>query len=132
MKYAYPAVLHPAKEGGYWVEFPDLDGCFSQGETIDESIFMAEDAASIWLCGQEDNRLPAVSPSSYNYKSSDPNDIVTVIRIDTDEYRKKSDNRAVKKTLSIPNWLNEKALAAHINFSAVLQDGLKRQLGITQ
>jgi predicted RNase H-like HicB family nuclease len=130
MKYTYPAVFHPAKEGGYSIEFPDLDGCFSQGETIEECLFMAEDAASIWLCGNEDNHLPAVSPSPYNYKTSDPNDIVSIIAVDTDAYRRLSDNRAVKKTLSIPNWLNEKAIEAHLNFSSVLQDGLKRQLGI--
>jgi predicted RNase H-like HicB family nuclease len=130
MKYTYPAVFHPAKEGGFWIEFPDLDGCFSQGETIDECLFMAEDAASIWLCSNEDNRLPAVAPSPLNYKTDDPNGIVSIIAIDTDAYRRKNDNRAVKKTLSIPGWLNEKAIAAHLNFSAVLQDGLKRQLGI--
>jgi predicted RNase H-like HicB family nuclease len=130
MKYEYPAIIHPAKEGGFWVDFPDLDGCFTQGETIEECIFMATDAASIWLCGHEDNRLPAVPPSPLNYESRVENGIISIIHVDTDSYRRQNDNRAVKKTLSIPNWLNEKAMAAHLNFSAVLQEGLKRQLGI--
>jgi predicted RNase H-like HicB family nuclease len=129
MKYTYPAVFHTAKEGGYWIEMPDLDGCFSQGEDINECIFMAEYAASIWLCDREDRKLEQINPS-IGYKSDNPDDIVTLIQIDTTAYRIKESNRAVKKTLTIPNWLNEKALEAHINFSSVLQEGLKKQLGL--
>jgi hypothetical protein len=99
---------------------------------MNEAVKMAEDAASIWLCDREDRKLPPILSDNDSYNIENPGDKVVNIIIDTDEYRKKNDNRTVKKTLSIPNWLNEKALAAHINFSAVLQDGLKRQLGITQ
>ncbi|MDR0987515.1 MAG: type II toxin-antitoxin system HicB family antitoxin [Ruminococcus sp.] len=129
MRYTYPAVFHPAKEGGYWIEFPDLPDCFSQGETIDECMIMSADAASIWLCNREDNRLPAVTPST-RYKSENPEDIVTLISVDTNAYRAANDNRIIKKTLTIPNWLNEKALDAHLNFSSVLQEGIKRSLGL--
>jgi post-segregation antitoxin (ccd killing protein) len=75
-------------------------------------------------------RNPPVSSSPYDYRTEDPNGFVAIVQVDTDAYRRLHDNRAVKKTLSIPNWLNERATAAHLNFSAVLQDGLKRQLGI--
>ncbi|MDR0974075.1 MAG: type II toxin-antitoxin system HicB family antitoxin [Ruminococcus sp.] len=130
MRYTYPAVFHPAKEGGYWIDFPDLPGCFSQGETIDECMDMSLDAASIWLCAREDNKLEAVKPS-IGYKSLIPDEIVTLISVDTNTYRAANDNRAVKKTLTLPNWLNEKAVEAHLNFSSILQDGIKRSLGLS-
>jgi predicted RNase H-like HicB family nuclease len=129
MKYTYPAVFHPAKEGGYWIEFPDLADVYSQGETIDECIMMSEDALAMWLSDREDKDFTFISPS-INYKSDNPEDIVTLILADTDKYRAKIDNRAIKKTLTIPNWLNEKALEAHLNFSSVLQEGIKKHLGL--
>jgi predicted RNase H-like HicB family nuclease len=129
MRYTYPAIFHPAKEGGYNIEFPDLPGCLSQGETIDECIFMAADAAAGWLCDREDRNQNVIKPS-IGYRSDDSADIVTLISVDTNIYRAQNDNRVVKKTLTIPNWLNEKALEAHLNFSSVLQDGLKRHLGL--
>jgi predicted RNase H-like HicB family nuclease len=131
MNYRYPAVFSPYKDV-YTVRFPDLKGCNTFGKDMDEAVKMAEDAAALWLCDREERKLPPIEPYKLNPKSDNPDDTVMVINIDTDSYRRQNDNRAVKKTLSIPNWLNEKALAAHINFSAVLQDGLKRQLGITQ
>jgi predicted RNase H-like HicB family nuclease len=129
MRYTYPAIFRPAKEGGYCIEFPDLPGCFSQGETIDECMFMSADAASMWLCDREDNKQGFIKPS-IGLRSENPDDIVTLISVDTNAYRAQNDNRVIKKTLTIPNWLNEKAIEAHLNFSSVLQDGLKRHLGL--
>jgi predicted RNase H-like HicB family nuclease len=127
MKYTYPAVFHPAKEGGYWIEFPDLPDVFSQGETIEECIEMASDALAMWLVDNEDRKLDA-APPTIGYKSPHEEDIVTLISADTNSYRAKNDNRVIKKTLTLPNWLNEKALEAHLNFSHVLQEGIKRHL----
>jgi predicted RNase H-like HicB family nuclease len=127
MRYTYPAVFHPAKEGGYWIEFPDLKDVFSQGETINECMTMAADALAVWLCDREDKKLKPAKPS-IGYKSNNAEDIVTLIAADTDIYRARNDKRVVKKTLTIPNWLNEKALEAHLNFSSVLQEGIKRHL----
>jgi hypothetical protein len=101
------------------------------GTSLKDAYEMAEDAASLWLCDREDKRLPII-PASNLQKSENPDDIITLVNIDTDSYRRKNDNRSVKKTLSIPNWLNEKAIKAHVNFSSILQEGLKRQLGIQE
>ena len=128
MKYAYPAIFTPVQEGGYDVRIPDLPGCGTCGDDMADAIFMAEDAASMWLCDAENNAesIPVPSPSL----SACPPQVVSYIMADTDEYRRKNDNRAIKKTLSIPNWLNTRAMQAGINFSQVLQDALKEKLNI--
>ncbi|MDR0946189.1 MAG: type II toxin-antitoxin system HicB family antitoxin [Ruminococcus sp.] len=130
MKYCYYAILSPYKNS-YLVRFPDLVGCNTMGTSLRDASEMAEDAASLWLCDREDKRLPII-PASEPRKSENSDEIIIVINIDTDSYRRKNDNRSVKKTLSIPNWLNEKAIKAHINFSSVLQEGLKQHLGIPE
>ena len=128
MKYAYGAIFTPLDDGGYDVIAPDLPGCRTCGDDLADAIFMAEDAVAMWLWDAENkdepipaaNPLPAVSaPRFANY-----------ILADTDEYRRKNDNRAVKKTLSIPSWLNVQAERAGVNFSQVLQDALKERLHI--
>jgi predicted RNase H-like HicB family nuclease len=127
MRYTYPAVFHPAKEGGYWIEFPDLKDVFSQGETIDECMKMSADALAAWLVDNEDRKLTPAKPT-ISFKSENSEDIVTLIAADTNLYRAQNDNRVIKKTLTIPNWLNEKAIEAHLNFSSVLQEGIKQHL----
>ena len=128
MKYAYPAIFTPVQEGGYDVRIPDLPGCGTCGDDMADAIFMAEDAASMWLCDAENNAESIPAPSTS--LSACPPQVVSYIMADTDEYRRKNDNRAIKKTLSIPNWLNTKAIQAGINFSQVLQDALKEKLNI--
>jgi predicted RNase H-like HicB family nuclease len=132
MKYAYPAVIHPTpndKSWKFWVEFPDLPGCCTEENTIPAAIEMARDAAALWVMGVEADGNPLPSPTM-DLKPKDKNDIVTFIDIDTTEYRRLTDSRSVKKTLSIPNWLNVQAEKAGVNFSQILQEGLKQKLGI--
>jgi predicted RNase H-like HicB family nuclease len=127
MKYVYPAVFTPS-EDGYDVYFPDLFGCRTCAANLAEAIEMAEDAAATWLWANEQDKTPIPLAS----KSVDcilPQ-FVTHIKADTDAHRRRLDARAVKKTLTLPAWLNYEAEAAHINFSGVLQDALKQRLGI--
>ena len=129
-KYVYPALFHPNQDdGSITVTVPDLPGCISEGKDLADAIFMAGDAVSMWLRYAEDHQetIPAptqppaaVSPEFVNY-----------VYADTDEYRRKYDNRAVKKTLSIPSWLNAQAEQAGVNFSQVLQEALKARLNIS-
>ncbi len=128
MKEAYPIVITPAEEGGYVVFVPDLD-INTQGESIAECIEMARDAIGIWGICQQDmgNAIPA--PNSKPIETSE-NDIVTLVDISFDAYRRAQDMRAVRKNVTIPSYLNDLAEAAHINFSQVLQDGLKSRLGV--
>ena len=119
----YPAVFHP-EETGYSVTIPDIEGCFTQGDTMDEAVSMAQDAIGLML---EDQQI-CPKPSLPSALSVDPGDFVVMVPFDMVEYQKQF--KPVKKTLSIPGWLNDAAEAAHINFSGVLQEGLKSELGL--
>ena len=129
-KYVYPAILTKEKEGGYSVAFPDVPGCYTQGENLSEAIEMAEDALGLMLCTYEDKELTINPPSEINRLNLTENEIVTLILCDTLEVRKEIDNRAVKKTLTLPSWLNTMAEKNNINFSAILQAALIEKLGL--
>ena len=117
----YPAIFHP-EESGYSVDIPDIEGCFTQGDTMDEAVRMAQDSIGLML---EDCKV-CPEPSVPSALHVDPEDFVVMVPFDMEEYEKRY--RPVKKTLSIPGWLNDAAESAHINFSGVLQDALKEKL----
>ena len=128
MKYAHPAIFTPAEEGGFDVKVPDLPGCRTCGDDLADAIFMAEDAVSMWLWAAE-NKHEAIPPATQLPPVEAPQ-FINYVYADTDAYRKKNDTRAVKKTLSIPLWLNALAEDAGVNFSQILQDALKERLGV--
>ena len=129
MKYAFPAIF-TKEEHGYSVVFPDLDGCATCGDTLPDAIEMAEDALCLMLYDHEEVGDTIPEASDIRVIATDENAIVSMVCCDTLEYRKLYDNKAVKKTLTIPNWLNTIAERAGINFSMVLQNALKAQLQI--
>lgn len=128
MRYVYPAIFTPVENGQFDVSVPDLPGCRTCGDDLADAIYMAEDAVSMWLWAAESNNVPIPSPTKIHPVESPQ--FVNYVFADTDEYRRKHDSRAVKKTLSIPSWLNAQAEQAGINFSQVLQEGLKQRLGV--
>ena len=91
---------------------------------------MAEDVLAFTLYHYETrgNAIPA--PSDPKTLTAAENEFVSCVFADTFEYQKRNNNKAVKKTLSIPEWLNELATEANINFSQVLQNALKEQLHV--
>lgn len=121
----YPAIFHP-EEVGYSVSVPDIAGCCTQGDTLDEAVEMAQDAIGLML--EDCAEFP--TPSDPARLHPETGDFVVVVPFDALAFKRQRDNRAVKKTLSIPSWLNEEAEAAHINFSGVLQEALKKKLNI--
>ena len=134
MKYVYPAVF-TAEEGKILVSVPDLPGLHTFGNNMADALYMVQDAIEMWLWDAENKSESIPSASSFKeisekYKSSEH--IVSLVAADTDEYRRQNDTRAVKKTLSIPAWLNYKAEMANAPFSQILQQGLKEYLHITQ
>lgn len=127
-KYVYAAVFTKEDGGSYSVIFNDLEGCYTCGDTLEEAIEMAEDVLALTLYGYEaDNKeIPKATP--INEIKVKENEFVNYIACDTMEYRKMYNNKAIKKTLTIPEWLNEEALKNNINFSAVLQEALQEKL----
>lgn len=127
-KFIYPIILHPEAEGGYSVEVPDLE-IGTQGETVVECIEMARDAIGLWGICQQDNGNSIPEPSSLSPICSE-GEIVTLVDIDFDAYRRANDMRAVRKNVSLPSWLCTMAENAGVNFSQVLQEGLRAKLNI--
>ena len=128
MKTVYPIVLIPDKVG-YVVYVPDFD-INTEGDTMAEAIEMARDAIGIVRIDYEDDKKVLPKPSNITSIKAKENEIVSLVDIDFTEYRRKNDTRAVKKNCTLPSWLNERAEAACINFSSVLQEALKQKLNI--
>ncbi len=127
MVYVYPAVFEP-DDGGYSVSFPDVKGCATCADSMSDALLMAEDALSLMLVDMEERGEKA--PKASDVRSIQSADrIVSLVRADTAEYRKRTSSRAVKKTLTIPQWMNEEAEKRGINFSQVLQEALTQRLG---
>ena len=125
MKYIYPAILY-YDDGQISVKVPDLPGCFTYGTNKAEALLMAKDAVEMWLWDAENKQEPI--PPASDSLTIETEEIFTLIVADTDEYRKLNDTKAVKKTLSIPSWLNYQAQKANAPFSQILQQGLKEYL----
>ncbi len=127
MKYVYP-VIFEEDDGKIGVTVPDIPSTFTYGDDMADAIFMAQDVIAMMLADYEDNDKKIPAPSKI--EDIKTKGIVSLVVADTDEWRKLVDNKAVKKTLTIPNWLNTKAEKAAINFSQTLQDALCAKLGI--
>lgn len=132
MKLIYPACFYPCEEGGFTVVFPDLPGCVTEGDNLAEAMEMAIDASSGWLLTtvEENEQLPKASNISNVIPDEYENGFVSLISVDLDQYAQKHGNKAIKKTLTIPAWLNTIAENNNVNFSQVLQSALRDQLGI--
>lgn len=128
MTETYPIILTPISSG-YLVYVPDFD-INTEGKSLSDAIYMARDAIGIIGIDMEDNKEPLPSPSDIKSITCEENDISTLVDVDFSEYRRKHDNRTVKKNCTLPSWLNEAATARGLNFSQILQDGLKSALGI--
>lgn len=128
-QYVYPAIF-TEEDCGYSIHFPDLENCFTSAETLGEGIKMANDVLCLMLYEMEQNGEAIPEPSAPRTITVEDGQFVNFISCDTIEYCKFFDNKAVKKTLSIPSWLNDMAERADINFSATLQAALKQQLNI--
>ena len=128
-KYIYPAIFIP-EEGGFSVEFPDIEGCFTCGKDLEDAMTMANDALSLMLVELEDCNEPIPKASEIHELKMEKKEFATLIKVDTTIYRHTLNNLAVKKTLSIPGYLNQAAIAAGLNFSQVLQDALREKLGM--
>lgn len=126
MKYVFPAIFEE-ENGKFYVSVPDLSGCNTVGENLQDAIEMTRDAIEMWLCIAEDRNEEIPKPTN-NLKSK--KGFVSLIDADTLQYRKTTDNKAVKKTLTIPSWLNHQAELAGVSFSQILQDALKEKLNL--
>jgi predicted RNase H-like HicB family nuclease len=128
-KIVYPVVLTPISNGGYCVTVPDM-GNHTEGSDLADAITMAQDAIEMMGVFLQDEKKPIPAPSDAKKIKAGKDELVTLVAVDFDAYRRKTEKRVVKKTLSLPSWLNVEAEEAGLNFSAVLQEALKEKLGV--
>lgn len=125
MVFVYPAIFH--EEEGYWVEFPDLPGCQTYGDSLNSTVKCAQEALAGYLLTMlaEERNVPV--PTHIQEIDQIEQGFVTLVSCDIDQYR---DSKAVKKTLTIPAWLNDLAMERNFNFSQILQEALLSRLQV--
>ena len=130
-KMIYPACFYPGEEneGGYTVVIPDLPGAVTEGDSLEEAFEMAIECASGWILGSIEDGEEVPKPSKIEkIKLEYKNGFKSYIILDIDEFAKLYGRKSVKKTVTLPNYLNTLAEKANINFSEILQDGIKDKL----
>ena len=126
MKQAYPVII--TKDKDFFVaSIPDFE-TGTQGESLAEAIEMARDAIGMCGCYMQDEKKDIPIPTDIGNVTKEASDILTLVDVDFDEYRKKHEMRTVRKNVTIPSWLNEEAESANRNFSALLQKAIKAEL----
>lgn len=137
----YPAIFFHEKNGHYSVVFPDLNHLATCGDTIEEATNMAVDCLAGYLHSEklDGNVLPPPTPidkvdihseddEDDDYEESDRS--IYMISVDVEEYARTHFDKAVRKSLTIPKWLNDMAISRKINFSKVLQRALINEMNI--
>ena len=122
MEFIYPAVFHKNEDDSYTVIYPDLPGCISEGKTLGNAMYMAQAALVQWIAylAEKSLEIPNASPAR-KIKTSN-GDFVNLICAEV------KDARAVKRTVSIPKWMDDKVAQSGLSLSRVLQDALKERL----
>ncbi|MCL1792842.1 MAG: type II toxin-antitoxin system HicB family antitoxin [Oscillospiraceae bacterium] len=128
-KYSYIAAIS-FDDDGISINFPDLDGCFTCAETEDEISQMAKEVLGLHLWSMEQDNETIPEPSNIKNIKLEENEAAMLIEVFMPPVRDRINNRVVKKTLTIPQWLNVEAERNGVNFSQILQNGLKEYLHI--
>ncbi|WP_097034014.1 type II toxin-antitoxin system HicB family antitoxin [Clostridium tertium] len=131
-KYVFFAVFTPGEEGGHTITFPDLPGCITEGDDIEEEMRNAKEALGLHLFGMEEDKEEIPNPSKGENIELEKGQFLVPIVVYMKNIRKDLDNKAVSKTITIPRWLKREAESQKINFSGVLQRALKKELGIEE
>jgi predicted RNase H-like HicB family nuclease len=129
-RYIFPAIFEPGEKKGYTVSFPDLPGCITEGDTMEEALHMAKEALELHLYGMEEDEDKIPNPSRPEELKVSEKSFISLVEVWMPVIRDEMENKAIKKTLTIPKWLNDVAEKNNVNFSQVLQSALKEYLGI--
>lgn len=123
-EYVYPAIFHPNEDGSFTITYPDLPGCISEGKSLGNAMYMAQSALTQWIEYLTDKKQEIPTARNLNEIETFQNEFVSLIRADV------KDGRAVKRTVSIPKWMDDKVSEAGLSLSRVLQDALKERLNV--
>ena len=130
-RYFFPAVFTYEPDQEIAVVFPDLD-CATSGENDDDALLSARELLGAVLYGMEEDGEPIPTPSALNAIQAKNNERVVLVDVYMPSIRLAKVNRSVNRTVTLPAWLNAAALEKNINFSQVLQDALKKNLGLAR
>ncbi|GHV38433.1 hypothetical protein AGMMS49546_08820 [Spirochaetia bacterium] len=122
MEYVYPAIFHKNDDESYTITYPDLPGCISEGKSLGNAMYMAQRALFQWIGYMNDNNREMPHALSIGDIKTDENELVNFICAEV------KDKHAVKRTVSIPKWMDDKAAKAGLSLSRVLQDALNERL----
>jgi len=128
--YSYIAVVS-FDDDGISIHFPDLKGCFTCAENNDEIFKMAKEVLGLHLWGMENDNEYLPEPSPLKNIKLEENETAIMVDVFMPPVRERINNRVVKKTLTLPQWLNAEGEIAGVNFSQILQNALKTQLHLT-
>ena len=121
-EYVYPALFHSNEDGSFTITYPDLPGCISEGKSLGNAMYMAQSALTQWIEYLTDKKQSIPLASNLESIKTTQDEFVNLIRVEIKE------NRAVKRTVSIPKWMDDKVIETGLSLSRVLQDALKEQL----
>lgn len=124
MEYIYPAIFEQNSDNSYTISFPDLKGCISEGKSLANALEMAQDALTQWIEYLIEEKAEFPAPSNIKAIKTKSNQFVSLVRADI------RNNRAVRRTVSIPMWLDSKATEAGVSLSKILQEALKERLKV--
>lgn len=124
MEYVFPAVFAENTDGTYTITYPDLPGCISEGKSLGNAMYMAQDALTQWIEYLLEEKKIIPSPTNPKAIEIPANSFINLVRADV------RDNRAVRRTVSIPKWMDNKAVDAGISLSKVLQEALRNKLNL--
>ena len=126
MKYTYVCTIED-DDGKFFVQFPDLENVFTEGDTMEQAMELAADVLPMMLCGMEDKKevIPIATP--IGKVKAENGQALAVVCADTVEYRKRYSNKAVPRTLSLPQWMDTKAREMNLSLSSILQNALLKE-----
>jgi predicted RNase H-like HicB family nuclease len=122
MEYVFPAIFHENEDGSYTITYPDLPGCISEGKNLGNAMYMAELGLKQWLGYLADKKEDIPVASSINKIATNKKEFVNLIRAEL------KDKYAVRRTVSIPKWMDDKAVSSGLSLSRVLQEALAERL----
>ena len=128
--YIFPAIFEQ-DENGIAILFPDLPGCLPCAETMEQAVKNAKEAMLLHLYGMEEDGEEIPEPTPFADLHTTEHQTLMLIEVFMPPFREKQHKRFVKKTLSLPSWINAEAEHAGINFSAVLQEALIEKLHLS-
>ena len=115
-EYIYPAIFHKNDDGSFTVTFPDLPGCITEGKTMGDAIKMAQSALTQWIEFLRDEKEDIPIASEYDAVEKADGEAISLVQADV------RDNRAVKRTVSLPKWMDDRLSEAGFSLSKLIQE----------